>query len=384
MIATPAFNRPSRAGLAAEHGLVEAMVQGAMQGQVADARVSLDAAFARSADVLFCHDAAVAEEALGRRRRHEAVWLMVHTPMPLALYMAWCWGVPEWDWREVASLPDVDRWSKWEIGILGSVDRLIVPCPEAFEELVRVEPAAGPLTDRLTYVLSGASLGGDGSPSPADRAAARRRFGLPADRSVGLFLGNNQPYRGLDCLLAAVRSMGRDVPDGLVAVAGPPSSAVGRHRRLRVLGPVSDVAALLASVDFVINVNRFSLFDLSTIEAVEAGKPLLLHASGGNNTFQRLGAGCVMVPDLEPATVAAGLSRMFAASPAEWAALGRASRRCYEQHLTLGAFWRRHAELYEEAPAAAGARRATGAPAGPGFPTRGLGALGWGSGAGQP
>src|SRR5262249_6788418 len=104
--------------------------------------------------------------------------------------------------------------------------------------------------------------------------------------------------------------------------------------------------ALLAAVDFVINVNRFSLFDLSTIEALEAGKPLLLHQVGGNVTFQQLGAGCVTVTDLEAPTIARGLSRMFQMSGRERDTLGRDSRHCYDRHLTLEAFWKRHSDLY--------------------------------------
>ena len=102
-------------------------------------------------------------------------------------------------------------------------------------------------------------------------------------------------------------------------------------------------------MDFVINVNRFSLFDLSTIEALEAAKPLLLHATGGNKTFRDLGAGCVMLPDLEPEVIAAGLDSMFSMIPAELAGMAEASRRCYESFLTPKHMWERHQLLYTEA-----------------------------------
>src|SRR5260370_3439269 len=63
------------------------------------------------------------------------------------------------------------------------------------------------------------------------------------------------------------------------------------------LFPYTTLFRSLASVDFLINVNRFTLFDLSTIEAAQAARPLLLHAVGGNRTFERLGAGCIMLDD---------------------------------------------------------------------------------------
>jgi hypothetical protein len=134
-----------------------------------------------------------------------------------------------------------------------------------------------------------------------------------------------------------------------IAVAGPPTSKVPEHPLMRALGRVDDVVALFASVDFLINVNRFSLFDLSTIEAAEAGKPLLLHAVGGNRAFERLGAGCVMLRDLEPATIAAGLAHMTSLEESMLHALGRQSRECWERQLTPRHMWERHLELYEAA-----------------------------------
>jgi hypothetical protein len=118
---------------------------------------------------------------------------------------------------------------------------------------------------------------------------------------------------------------------------------------MRALGRVDDVAALFASVDFLINVNRFSLFDLSTIEATEAGKPLLLHAVGGNRAFERLGAGCMMLRDLEPPTIATGLAHVASLEESMLLSLGRQSRECWERQLTPRHMWERHLALYDAA-----------------------------------
>jgi glycosyltransferase involved in cell wall biosynthesis len=345
----PRFYRPSDRDLA-DPAYVDGMLRAANAQVVADAAPSLAAGVDR-ADVLFCHEPAAAERALAVRRPGQAVWLMAHCPVPLALYLVWSWGVPEKDWREIAAAPAIQRWIAWELDIWRRVDRLAIPCAEALHDFARVAPAARTFAPTITYLLSGSSLGAaDRSP---DRRAARRKFGLPPDVHVALFLGSNQPYRGLDALLAGIRAVPADAPAGLVAVAGPARSDLPRHSRLRALGPVGDVPALLRAVDTVVNVNRFSLFDLSTIEAVEAGKPLLMHAVGGNLTFAALGAGCEMLPNLDPATIAAGLARMFAKTHDDIAALGDASRRCFERHLTLDLFWQRHAALYARASAGA-------------------------------
>jgi glycosyltransferase involved in cell wall biosynthesis len=119
---------------------------------------------------------------------------------------------------------------------------------------------------------------------------------------------------------------------------------------------VSDVGVLLMAVDVVINVNRFSLFDLSTIEALEAGRPLLLTPVGGNLAFEGLGAGAVMLDAVEPAAIAAGLRAVFDMAPAARAALGARSRACYETHLTPRHLRQRHVDLYDAAAATTGAR----------------------------
>jgi glycosyltransferase involved in cell wall biosynthesis len=340
----PKYYRPRDSELRGRRGVIDAMMRDAVAAVVAEAAESIEAARRDRADVLFTHDPAVADWMLSTRDAHQQVWLMVHTPMPIALYLTWSWGVPERDWREVVTFPDVQAWIDWELALWSRVDRIVIPCDEAIDELQRVDHRAREtLGGRTSFVLTGASGGVSSGLSIGD---LRRRFALPLDQRIGLYLGNRQPYRGLDALIDAVRL--REGP-GLVAIAGPPADSLPPHPRLRPLGPVSDVRALLEAVDFAINVNRFSLFDLSTIEACEAGKPLLLHATGGNRTFRDLGCGVDMFADLEPATIAEGLGRMYSMSAERLRELGAASRACYERHLTPEHCWSQHQTLYEGA-----------------------------------
>lgn len=341
------FYRPSDNDLRRAGGAVDALVTASLQSVCVEARPSLDAALTSDADVLFTHDTAVAERLLAHRRSHQQVWLLMHSPMPVALYLAWSWGIPEWDWTEIVRLPDVDRWTAWEFDVCSRVDRLVVPCSEAFADLVRADGRFAALTpDR---VLTGAA--GPSRQFPAEsRGALRRRWSLPRDTPVALFLGSAQPYRSLDVLIDAVKLLPPNVR-GVVAIAGPSKSRVPAHSRLRPVGAVGAVSDLLHAVDVVVNVNSFSLFDLSTIEAAEAGRPLLLHAVGGNLRFERLGAGCVMLRDLAPSTVAAGLQTFFGMSEAERRALGEASRACYDRHLTPAHLWANHVALYDRAVA---------------------------------
>jgi glycosyltransferase involved in cell wall biosynthesis len=340
----PPQYRPDAASLRRDRGLIDDMLTAAAQHACIESTTSLNGALHSRAEVLFVHEPAVAERVLAERGARQQVWMMLHTPMPVSLFLAWNWGVPESPWQDVAVLPDVQRWTEWELDICRRVDRLIIPCPEAVSELVRVDAAYGALG--FDFVLTGATAPPAIFGGPQHELRARWR--LPRDVPIGLFLGNSQPYRGLDALLASLSDVPANVP-GMVAVAGPPKDSLPRHARVRALGPVSEVADLLSAVDFVINVNRFSLFDLSTIEAAHARRPLLLHSVGGNRRFAALGAGCEELDDLAPATIAAGLARMFSMTPERRAALGASSGDCYERHLKPEDLWARHTALYDVA-----------------------------------
>jgi glycosyltransferase involved in cell wall biosynthesis len=340
----PAFARPREDDLRRPDGAVNALLQASRDAVCADASAAIDAALNGGVDVLVAHEAFVAERLLELRRPGQQVWLVMHAPMPVGLDLTWSWAVPEWDWRSIVELADVARWLDWEIGVCSAVDRLITPCAEAAGELARVDRRFASLS--FDYVLTGA----EGRPRRfgGDRPQLRARWGLPADVPVGLFLSSPLPYRGLDVLLDAVARVPAGIP-GLIAIAGSSRGVVRDHARVRRLGVVAEISDLLQAVDFVVNVNRFSLFDLSTIEAAEAGRPLLLHATGGNLRFRDLGVGCVMLENLDAPTVAAGLETMFAIPDDRRRALAEASRACYDRHLTLATFWNGHEALYAAA-----------------------------------
>ena len=342
----PRFYRPSVSDLSRAHGMVDRMMRDITADLRAEAHDSLLAA-RRDGDVVFTHDAFSAESALAGRRAGQQVWMMCHGVTPMALYAVWSWGVPEADWRSLTSYPDVRTWTDWELRVWGSVDRLIVPCAEAGESFRTIDARFGPLLDRATFVLSGASAssGANAGSGSGEAIAPSRDANAPR---VGLYLGSAEPYRGFDALAAAVERLPADV-NLAIAVAGPHPDKVPAHPVFRALGRVENVSKLLASVDFLINVNRFNLFDLSTIEAAEAGKPLLLHGVGGNRAFERLGAGCVMLPNIEPETIADGLRRMASLDAESLRGLAARSRACWEQQLTPRHMWERHLALYDEA-----------------------------------
>jgi glycosyltransferase involved in cell wall biosynthesis len=350
VLGPPRFPRPSAEELRANGGPVDSYMRRHV-ARIADRlRPSVEAG--RAADVLFAHDVYAAEHVLAVRRDDQQVWLMSHAPTPVVLHLAWNYVIPEIEWSALAALPDSRRWVERELAVWQRVDAIVLPSREAGAGFIRADARFAPLVAGARLVLTGASRRDDGEGE--DVATLRRRWRLPADRPVGLFLGGADRYRSLDLVVGALGLLPRrGAPRGVVAVAGPPAEIVPRHPRLAALGRVRDVGSLLCAVDFVINVNRFTLFDLSNIEAAEAAKPFLLHVTGGNETFAALGVGCVAIDRAEPAAIAAGLAELFSMDAARRAALGRASRAVYERHLTLDHFRRGHERLYDERGAAA-------------------------------
>ena len=273
ILGPPRFYRPSTVGLQAAGGLKRAIAaawEDAQRGSAA----ALDAGVDRNADVLFAHDVPSAEAALEARKAGQQVWVFLHSPMPIALYVVWCWGVPEQTWEVVAQFPDVQTWMSRELRVLHAVDRIVLPCREAASELVRVDRRFDAALQRATFVMTGAS-GPMRHYTSQTREELRAHWNLPLHEPLGLFLGNPQPYRGLDALTAAVAALPtRKTGTGTLVIAGVGPNRLPQHPRIRALGRVEEIADLLATVDFVINVNRFSLLDLSLIEAIEASKPL--------------------------------------------------------------------------------------------------------------
>lgn len=350
LVGAPKFDRPTLEALSVPGGATAKLLADSESELLAEVAPSLTAALA-TADVLFAHEPWTAEALLARRRAGQEVWLFVHAPFPLGLFLVWSFGRPDLPWQTIADLPDVRAAIERELATFQAVDRLILPCAEAGDEFLRFDPRFAEPLARAEFLPTGAA--GPERRFPAeDRGRLRRRFGLPEAAPIALFLGNDQPYRGLHTLLAALPALAPG--PGLVAVAGPAPDRLPTHPRLRALGRVAAVADLLAAVDFVINVNRFSLFDLSTIEALAAGSPLLLHATGGNRAFGRLGAGCRMFPDLAPETVARALDTLFRLDEFERQRLADASRACWVEHLSPAVWWRRHAELYRRQEVVAG------------------------------
>jgi glycosyltransferase involved in cell wall biosynthesis len=125
---------------------------------------------------------------------------------------------------------------------------------------------------------------------PADtRAAWRNRLGIGPDVVLGCMVANIHPNKDHGTLLRAWRKTldraaaeGRPLP--VLLLAGRIDEATGLKAlafdlglgdRLRVAGPVDDVAGLLGAVDFCVHSSRSEGCPNAVLEAMAAGKPVI-------------------------------------------------------------------------------------------------------------
>jgi glycosyltransferase involved in cell wall biosynthesis len=166
-------------------------------------------------------------------------------------------------------------------------------------------------------------------PTAAAIAAVRREFSADG-RPIVLAAGRLAPQKGLDVLIdAAARWRDRDPrPVTVIAGAGPLAAALGAQAAglaagdVRLIGPRSDVPALLGAADVVVVPSRWEARALIVQEAMRAGRPVIATRVGGIPDL--VGAGALLVPPGDPAALAAAVTAVLD-QPALAARLGRSA-----------------------------------------------------------
>lgn len=143
----------------------------------------------------------------------------------------------------------------------------------------------------------------------ADRQAARRRFGLPADAFVVGYLGGVDVRKGYQELVTAVAALR---PDSHLLMAGPGSEGYGDPslgELLVSLGMVSDLEPFWHAIDLLAVPSRYDPFAMVVTEAAVRGVPVLVADTVGASTLVlKHGAGVVVEAD----AIASGLGRVMA------------------------------------------------------------------------
>ncbi len=166
--------------------------------------------------------------------------------------------------------------------------------------------------------------------APRDQLAARTALGVRPDAHVLLFVGRIQPLKAPDVLLRAAARMVEDDPATrerlLVVVCGGPSGSGLEHptglvELAQQLGiadlvrfePPTDRARLAewyAAADATVVPSYSESFGLVAIESQACGTPVVAASVGGLRTSVADGRSGLLVPDHDPRTWAAYLSRV--------------------------------------------------------------------------
>jgi glycosyltransferase involved in cell wall biosynthesis len=192
-------------------------------------------------------------------------------------------------------------------------------------------------------------------PRPAERAAARARFGLP-DRDTMVFVGRLDAEKRIDELIRALRRVVA-VRDAQLALVGTGqregelrrlAADLGVADRVHFLGFVSDADLPLAYVaaDLFAIGGVAELQSIATLEAMSSGLPVVAADAMALPHLVEQGGNGYLYPPGDVDVLAERLLAVLGAGPAR-AAMGEASRRIALTH-DLGRSLDRFERIYAE------------------------------------
>jgi glycosyltransferase involved in cell wall biosynthesis len=196
------------------------------------------------------------------------------------------------------------------------------------EDVARELLANGVPPEKMRRVPNGVDLDRFRPPSGDERAAVRRRLGIPLDAPVLLYCGRFAPVKRLDVLLQAVR----DIPVHLLLVGegtearslGQSARSAGWAGRLHIHPAVEDTAPLYRAADVYVSASSTEGMSGSVLEAMATGLPVAAAPASGMSEVLGTEAG-VLADDFSAAALASALRRLDDAE--ERARLGAAGRR---------------------------------------------------------
>jgi glycosyltransferase involved in cell wall biosynthesis len=187
--------------------------------------------------------------------------------------------------------------------------------------------------------------------TPASREEARRRLGLPVDRSVVLYAAGDlwEPRKGLHLLVEALHGLA-DAPLLVLAGAGAPPAGV----ETRSLGPVDDVqlADAYRAADLTAVPSTADVLTQTAPESLACGTPCVSFDAGGVTDVVRDGETGVHARLGDPRTLGQAIRSLLDDDGRRTAASVR-GRALVEESFSLIRQAERFAALYADVAAAA-------------------------------
>jgi glycosyltransferase involved in cell wall biosynthesis len=186
--------------------------------------------------------------------------------------------------------------------------------------------------------------------APLDRSEARRRVGVPSHGPLVVCVGRLDRQKGQDVLLEAWASVSLRRPEATLALVGtgPEEAALRASAPRGVLfpGASTDVPGWLAAADLVVLPSRWEGMSLSMLEAMAAGRSLVMSDVPGAAEALSQGGGALVAPESPEDLFSAILQRLL--DPELREEEGAAGRRVAQERFGLERSLAAMQVVYEE------------------------------------
>jgi L-malate glycosyltransferase len=223
--------------------------------------------------------------------------------------------------------------------------------------------ASVPLRKKVRVILNAIDLK-KFHPTPQTRTEMRRELKLSNDQCVVGIVGQVTPRKGQLELVRAFAQSLRNVPDAVLLIVGAPlfnrdpeylelikqtALDLGIAGRVRMLGPRSDVAAIMQSLDLLVVNSSAEPFGLVAPEAMACRIPVLATATGGLAEIIEHGKDGWLVPPRDQVELAAAIVTLCN-QPALRAQLAKAAAEKVAASFSSERYLAELREFYREAP----------------------------------
>jgi glycosyltransferase involved in cell wall biosynthesis len=192
-----------------------------------------------------------------------------------------------------------------------------------------------------------------------ERAAARKRLGLPANSRVILHFGWEWDRKGGELVLEVADLLATRLPDVLLATVlaegarGAPIDEIDQRASMRRLEPSRDVNSLYAAADLFFSPSRAEGMPYSVLEALARGLPVVgTDIPGQRAILEDLAGSRVVMAD--PGRLAAAIEELLSTGRDQRAHEAAAARRILEESYTLESWVGQVVDIYERALARRG------------------------------
>jgi glycosyltransferase involved in cell wall biosynthesis len=201
------------------------------------------------------------------------------------------------------------------LGLGHLADAMNACCRASAEALTRTDGFTG---SRIEVIGNGIDLAR--YPVPGDRAALRERLGLRPDRRYVLCVARFHPVKDHPTLLRAFAAVATARPDADLLLAGDGPTRPDLERlvgelgivgRVRFLGVRADVPELLTAADVYALTSVSEAASLTLMEAMAAGRPVVVTNVGGNPELVRDGVDGLLFPRGDATAGARALLRVL-------------------------------------------------------------------------